>query len=104
MKKSFDSEELPLGQFFGVKTKNAGEKGGLLKHHTEGHDTHAVAELEQALAVVFIDKAGVRIAISGLQRTDEQRTAARVHFQESRGDGEPCSILGVFIGREKRTL
>ena len=31
-RKSFDSEELPLGQFFGVKTKNASEKGGSLSN------------------------------------------------------------------------
>ena len=30
--KSFDSEKLPLGHFFGVKTKNAGEKGGSLSN------------------------------------------------------------------------
>ena len=31
-KRSFDSEKLPLGQFFGVKTKNASEKGGSLSN------------------------------------------------------------------------
>ena len=32
MKQSLESEELPLGQFFGVKTKNTGEKGGTLSN------------------------------------------------------------------------